>query len=330
MRYAASMNCLYLGYETAQWYWEHAVSGAQTLRTQLRVGALDGCVSTPTEVREIVRGTMFQDMPLHVLTSGRFSRNDRGVLFHEHTGVFPKDAFVRLTPSIFVASPQLTFLQVARGAAFGQAFLLGSVMCGSYALCEARESGTVERPRLVEARQLLNFARANGALPGSRGAQQVAKYLIDGSASPRETAALATLALPMRHGGKGLSGALLNYRIDIPKRYAWPGKRNYFKADLCWPQEKVIVEYDSDAEHLRKQSIYRDAEKRNTLIDMGYTPICLTSMQLDSPSDLAAAAEVIRRALGRRRQPRPDGYDRRVIELRKGLGLPWFEGQKTY
>ena len=86
----------------------------------------------------------------------------------------------------------------------------------------------------------------------------------------------------------------------------------------------------SDAAHAHKYGIYRDFEKRNTLVTMGYTPLCITSIQLDSPSDFALAADAIRRALGKRRRPVPKDYDERVAALRKELGLPWFEGQKTF
>lgn len=50
---------------------------------------------------------------------------------------------------------------------------------------------------------------------------------------------------------------------------------------------------DNDAVHAHKYGIYRDSEKRNMLISMGYTPLCITSIQLDSPSDLALAADAL-------------------------------------
>lgn len=49
----------------------------------------------------------------------------------------------------------------------------------------------------------------------------------------------------------------------------------------------------SDAVHAHKYGIYRDSEKRNMLISMGYTPLFITSIQLDSPSDLALAADAL-------------------------------------
>ena len=49
----------------------------------------------------------------------------------------------------------------------------------------------------------------------------------------------------------------------------------------------------SDAVHAHKYGIYRDSEKRNMLIRMGYTPLCITSIQLDSPSDFALAADAL-------------------------------------
>lgn len=326
------MKCLYLGYETAQWYWEHAVSGSQTLRAQPRCSSLANAVSSSREVQEIVRGTPFETVPLHVLTDSfcSLARGEQEVVFHTHAGPFPRGAFIQLAPRIFIASPQLSFVQTSRNASFGQAFLYGCALCGSFALSEESEFGVVARERILSVSQLRAFVDAHSDIYGVVEARKVAQYLVDNSASPRETAALGVLSLPLRYGGMGLSGASLNRRIDIPKKYNLPGKRQFFVADLLWPREKVAVEYDSDAAHAHKYGIYRDSEKRNTLISMGYTLLCITSIQLDSPSDLAMAADAIRRALGKRRRPVPEDYDERVALLRKELGLPWFEGQKTF
>ncbi len=280
----------------------------------------------------MVQGTPFEQVPLHVLmdSPGSMAKGEQGIVFHTHVGSFPRGAFIQLSQRIFVASPQLSFIQISRSSSFGRAFRYGCSLCGSFALSEESEFGIVERERMLSAYQLRTFVEAHNDIYGVVAARKVAQYLVDNSASPRETAVLGALSLPLRYGGMGLSGVSLNRRIDIPKKYKLPGKRQFFVADLLWPREKVAVEYDSDAAHAHRYGIYRDSEKRNTLISMGYTPLCITSIQLDSPSDFALAADAIRCALGKRRRPVPKDYDERVAALRKELGLPWFEGQKTF
>ena len=326
------MKCLYLGHETAQWYWEHAASGSQSLRVLPRCSSLADSVSSSREVREVVQGTPFEHVPLHVLTDSfrSMAKNEQGIFFHTHAGSFPRGAFIQLSQRIFVSSPQLSFVQISRSSGFGRAFRYGCSLCGSFALDDEKEFGIVKRERMLSAYQLRAFVEGHDDIYGVVAARKVAQYLVDNSASPRETAVMGALSLPLRYGGMGLSGAYLNRRIDIPKKYNLPGKRQFFVADLLWPDAKVAVEYDSDAVHAHKYGIYRDSEKRKMLISMGYTPLCITSIQLDSPSDLALAADAIRRALGKRRRPVPKDYDERVAALRKELGLPWFEGQKTF
>lgn len=317
------MKNLYLGYETAKWYWEHAFNAAQTLRTCSYASSLNGCVTTTTDVYEVVEGTLFEKMPLHVMTKQTHSNNSQNIFFHEHGSSFPKYSFVQLAPNIFIASPQLSFIQICCSHSFGQAFLYGCNLCGVYALSDANGYGVEKRTRIISVRRLQSFADENKGIYGLVEARKISKYLVNDSASPRETAAFGALTLPLMYGGMGLSGASLNSRIDIPKRYEWPGKRKFYVADIFWPEAKVAIEYDSDVAHAHRYGIYRDSEKRNTLISMGYTPLCITSVQLDNPSDFALVADVVRRSLGQRRRPAPKEYNKRLMLLRKEMGLPW-------
>lgn len=319
------MEHLYLGYETAKWYWEHAKCGAQILRDHPTQSTLCGCVTTPAAARRIAQGTPFENVPLHILTDKPFSRNDEGTRFHVNKGPFPKGAFIQVSSQLFVASPQLSFIQTAKNMPLGQVFLYEEALCGAFAIAEDSKYGINERAPLATAKQLQRYTQACGGMTGAKQARQVAALLVDGSASPRESMALGALTLPLRHGGWGLPGARLNHRIEIPQRFSWPGQRKYFVADLYWPDAKIALEYDSDVEHAHRVGIYRDSLKRNTLIDMGYTPICVTSIQLNNPSELAHVAETIRRALGKQKRKPSDNFAAAQAQLRRELGLPWFD-----
>lgn len=329
------MENLYLGYETAQWYWEHVKYGARKLAAQATCKQLHDCAKTPASVAKIVRGTLFENLPskglpLHVMVNGPFSRNAASIHFHTHANTFPEGSFVRLSRSIYLASPQLSLVQAAQRKSFGRAFLYGSALCGQFALDESQEHGLRSRPQLVDAEQIGRFIELCGAVDGCQKSKTIARYLTDGSASPRESMLLAALTLPKRYGGWGLSGAKMNQRIDIPQRFCWPGQRKFFVADLYWPEAKVAVEYDSDIEHAHKLGIYRDSLKRNTLLDMGYTTLCVTSVQLNSPAELAHVADTLRRCLGRRKTSLPANFDALQAQLRRELGLCGFDDSSEF
>lgn len=71
------------------------------------------------------------------------------------------------------------------------------------------------------------------------------------------------------------------------------------RADLTWPQERVIVEYDGGV-HLSEESRRSDAARRNLLQDRGWLVIVFTARDLRQPQQMV---NLVRSAL-RSRSPR--------------------------
>ncbi len=318
-----SMTTLYLGYETAQWYWEHYGDNAVLLEDRPTRSRLLTCARTAEEVHNLVLGTPFYGHHLDVLTLDR-AGVAVGISFHQTLDCYPARSFIQVAPYVYVSSPELSFVQFSQQASFARTLLYGYALCGSFALDETRRSGTVERARLISARRLSSFVNACARHRGIGQARDAVSYVREGSASPRESKLSLALTLPLCRGGKGLPPAKLNKRIDIPDRYAWSGGRRYYVSDLYWEGCRITAEYDSDVEYTRAVSIYRDSDKRNTLIDMGYTPLCFTSTQLDDPEAFNHAAGTLRRKLGVRRRLLPKNYQAKVDGLRRDLGLSVF------
>lgn len=315
-----AMKTLYLGYETAKWYWEHYADNAVLLDDRPTRSRLVDCARSLDEVQDLVRHTQFWGRPLDVLTTDRVDVLNNAT-FHRVGEAYPPRSFVQVAPQVFVASPELSFVQIAQHSSFPKTLLYGYALCGVFALDEERYSGLADRRRLISARHLNSYVDACAGHRGIGAARDAAQYVRDNSASPRESKLSMVTTLPLCRGGKGFPAAKLNKRIDIPERFAWSGGRNYYVADLYWEGCKVTAEYDSDLEHANRVSIYRDSDKRNTLMDMGYTPLCFTSVQLDDPAAFDHAAETLRRKLGVRKRPLPKNYQAKVDELRRELDL---------
>ena len=99
------------------------------------------------------------------------------------------------------------------------------------------------------------------------------------------------------YGGYGLGAPVLNPTITVVSRLDKRVRHNY-RADLAWPEQRVIVEYDSDLHHSAKPDVIADARRRNNLQDAGWQVIALTADQVRSRASMDAVAERLRRALG--------------------------------
>ena len=113
-----------------------------------------------------------------------------------------------------------------------------------------------------------------------------------------ETAAYMLFALPRTYGGRNTSVPQLNERIDIPAEVRPVTNSRYFEADLLWPQQRLIVEYDSKQEHVGSERIARDAVRKNVLTSMGYTVLTLTTRQLFDYGEFCRFARMLESYLG--------------------------------
>lgn len=105
-------------------------------------------------------------------------------------------------------------------------------------------------------------------------ARQALPLLDRGAESPGESLTRAYLlldGLPRPHSN-----------VDIFVQGRWVAR-----VDLCWPEQKVIVEYDG-AVHLEERQRRRDARRRNDLLADGWLVITVTADDLRHPGRLSA------------------------------------------
>lgn len=104
------------------------------------------------------------------------------------------------------------------------------------------------------------------SLHGYHGRPAVLKaipYLREGSRSPMETLTYMKLCLPVSLGGRGFRDFVFNYPIRSEKY-----NRNFY-ADLCWPEKKIIIEYQGSHHHQEKFKA-KDEVRRLILESEGY------------------------------------------------------------
>ena len=126
---------------------------------------------------------------------------------------------------------------------------------------------------------------ANAAEVGAYGAKKALAampYVLEGAASPRELSLALNMTLPRSMGGYALPKPLLNCRIDVDKRIRTAYGKDHFTVDACWVEQKLVVEYDSDAFHLDPKRRAHDNDRRAMLGEMGYRVLPISSKQQDA------------------------------------------------
>lgn len=315
------VNRLFLGYETAFWIWRKAGPQAFLALAPTRVRSLAG--GTPSAEKIQVFRSEHPDLYLDkvdVLVQYGGQRAISHVKNHVRSLPFPDRSFYRLDEGLYVASPELCFLQLASKLSEPKAVKLALEMCGSYAIdVHDEEMGFCKRPPLTSAAKLKAYAKRLYKQNGGAKALHCLRYVVDNSASPRETAVCMLFCLPPRFGGYGLALPEMNRRIELSAREQITVGSRYFNCDLFWADRRVAVEYDSAQYHTAREKQERDAIRRNMLEHKGVRVITATRQQVSEAGQFDKLASQVARAVGKRlRAPKQEHIAERS-ELRRVL-----------
>lgn len=262
---------------------------------------------------------------VHALVAKKAQVVSRGGLeTHLWSWPVPAGSFLKLEDDLYVSSPAFTFLQMARELDEVELAKLGMELCGFYALPEKHtpfvSKGSDET--LYELRAVTMARRikalcdsADNGVIGVRKARMVANWLVDGSASPRETATYLLLCLPKRKGGYGLPKPLLNPTVTVSTTQ---GEETRLP-DLYWKDRSIDIEYQSDLSHGGDWNHYRDSKRQVMLTVNKITVLMLTNTQLSNADDFHELAIGLHRLLGVRVQRINAAWKTRRDALRDNL-----------
>lgn len=262
--------------------------------------------------------------PFHVLVYGESSHARSGrVKAHCSVASYAVGSFCKIEMNLFVCSPELTLVQLARDKSRIEMMLLLYEFCGRYRLDPTQPDGLAKAFPLTSERKLRAYVEANSGIHGSKKLRGILPYVLDGSASPMESKVALLLCLPTCDGGYGIKLPELNYRTElsngVKKDGAWRGE--YRECDLYWPEERVALEYNSDAHHADDDAKARDSIKQSELGIKGVTIIPLSKKQVYDARELDLVARMVAKALGVRLRIRSKNWMTKRYELRKELGL---------
>lgn len=254
-------------------------------------------LSSPTEAQ--YRALQYLTAPYDVLTSDPKNRfGTKGLLPHVWKGDLPQGAFEATTANVLVSSPEFCLLQLSQLLDETSLLLLACELCGTY---RRKPHGTAfNAPAVSSSTRIASFARSLERTKGCKTLRHASLSVIEGSASPMETELALRLTLPYRNGGFGLPMPSMNHPIEASPRLKRAIGSDNYRADLCWPDKHLIVEYDSDMFHTGGERIAKDSQRRMALEAMGYTVISVTKAQYHSPENFRQIAHTLARILGKR------------------------------
>lgn len=314
---------LVVGYESALQYWRCV--GPYYLGTvRRRRSAVEKAkrILSSGELPFLEEGNLRPagcQLPLHVIVSSTDQRvRSKTIISHVCTQEIRPSSYIKAGEEFVVASPELCFLQLASSLSLELLIQIGYELCGTYALQADSETIFREVP-LTSVEKLTAFAEGSNNVRGRKKALRALRYIRDNSASPMETVLAMMLTLPYTLGGYGIVHPRLNYRVAIPKTAKGIADRSFYVIDICWPEAKFGLEYDSAQYHLNPDQQEADARKRNALDALGYSVLTVSQGQImDSGSFNRLAKQVAHHLEKRLRYIDPE-FTQRHLSLRDAI-----------
>lgn len=262
------------------------------------------------------------DSPIHVLARTQSERHNSELVTPAlWTSEIPPGAFIQITESVRVATPEFALLQLTKRLGLNKCLLIASGLCGTYA--EYRAPGALERhlahasqeggwrPYLIGGKLQTLWQREPLATPDSiqrmatlashaRGAGKLARVselVFPGAASPFESKAGLILGLPMGLGGYGHEGMTHNKQVLLRVGSQRLSEKRCCFCDLYW-EEGVDVECQSRMAHENESSFLSDSERAAALLNEGIAVLPLTYAQLSDRSRLDEFAQVLAKLRG--------------------------------
>lgn len=258
--------------------------------------------SSSQEIESLRQGLLASvSTPLHVLVPEAGMRGSaKGVFYHTCSANLAAGSFVRINDRIFITSPELTFIQMARLLPFHELIKFGYELCSTYAISTDGTTSYGRELPTTTVRAIKMYAENASGLPGAITARKALRHVANASGSPMETMLAMMLCLPVRLGGFGLPLPQMNYRINAQHNKKFSTGKRYYLCDLYWPDARLCIEYDSDLEHTGAKRIAQDAQRRNDLANQGITVIVATRQQVTNAKRLEQLARQAAKHLKKR------------------------------
>lgn len=249
------------------------------------------CINSRTEfnrvillnLRWLLKDAADQALELFVASASE-RRKDSAVQTFMLPQALPQGALVHLRDNIYSLSPEHYLIWKCRRLPdMIERLLLCDELLGRYSRPAPGENGSIctyfNEPLTTKRRLMAYLDRANGAI-GVDLARQAARWAVDNSYSPMETAPASACLLPLRHGGWGYPFPQLNPTIAVPESKRYLTHSNTFMPDVFWQLHQLDLEYDSHERHDSIAEHKKDAIRKSDIEALGNRAIPVHSEEL--------------------------------------------------
>lgn len=219
-------------------------------------------------------------------------------------------------------SPGMAYTLLCNGRTLAERALMGLELCGSYLMAPESYPKIATRygfAQLTTAAELASAANRFADPVVSVDARMALRYVLDGSASPMESALVLLLCLPIDEGGYGLPLPELNADLPIVAYLGQYREDATRYGDLVYRDAKLVVEYQSDLYHEGDSSKEDDEDRRDDIEADGYTVMFITPRRMADFERFEGIVQRIAHHLGISASKLPLGPSESKLRLRKML-----------
>ena len=238
-------------------------------------------------------------LPVHIMVPDASSRHSFGSAIHAH--IIPKGiakmSFIEDEDSIFIVCPELCFLLAAKELTIPELAVFATNLCAMYKINPSEALGQAPRIPITNIEKMKQYLEMSRNVAGIKNARMAIQYALDNSNSPMESRVAILFILPFYHGGYALLRPVLNYNVTLSADGKKTLGRDFCCCDMVWPEQKVVVEYDSNLVHLNKAQFNYDKRKAAALQLSGYTVINVTHENLKNFRAIEALGYLMRKVL---------------------------------
>lgn len=151
--------------------------------------------------------------------------------------------------------------------------LFGLEICGSFTINNSEKGFCSNLSPLTNALKIRNYVKnlkfENPTFKSINQACKISSLLQDNSASPQESRLFISFCAPRSLGGYGLKNVVMNKEIELSKNASIICDQDSLRPDLCIFENKIAVEYDSDAFHDNARQNNKDKKRIDAYLHDG-------------------------------------------------------------
>ena len=202
---------------------------------------------------------------------------------------FPENSFVKFglgIHDVYVARPELCFIQVGRSMDLPNHVHLGIKLTAQYYLQKETKAelgrrafnNFEQKPRAPVATEesLREYLKIATGEYGVKKARAAARYVVELSNSPMESAIATMTIVPFDYGGYGMRRFSMNEEVGLSESAAQYYGYDRLRGDFLWKNQKLILEYNSNQYHNNDKQHSEDTNRINAFQKSGYRVVPIT------------------------------------------------------